>query len=281
MGNVVKQIKMSDSNKTKWSWVVLAMFMLLIFPIILNWLILRPAIVEVVGDGTDWLGFWAAYIGAIASFAMVVLTWWTLKQSKIQNDALIAQNEEILRNNREQLDELKRQWDELNRPNICVNVVVYSTAFYIQISNVGNTDAHNVCLSFNDEFISNIKPDIQPFFKKEHDSPFFVERGNKRYLFIGWCKEINDAWREKDFSIIVKGTYNDIYSINRTIPITEFVDKGFFVVHSETDRLLEHIKKGTVVQNDQYYPIQKSLDIIAKNIVSLDKSRKESDEDKN
>lgn len=272
---------MGKKRNNKIALIAITIIFFMLFPIALNWLILRPAVVDVVGEGADWLGFWAAYIGAIASFAMVVLTWWTLKQSKVQNDALIAQNEEILRNNKEQLDELKRQWAELNRPNICVNVVVYSTAFYIQISNVGNTDAHNVCLTFNDEFISNIKLDIQPYFRKVNGSPFFVERGNKRYLFIGWCKEINDAWRKKDFSIIVKGTYNDIYSINRTIPITEFVDKGFFVVHSETDRLLEHIKKGTVVQNDQYYPIQKSLDIIAKNIVSLNMSCKESEEDKN
>ena len=269
------------TNRKIYRLIIVVLIILLLFPIVLNWIILRASLFPIVGEGKDWLGFWAAYIGAIASFAMVALTWWTLKQSKIQNDALIAQNEEILRNNKEQLDELRRQWNELNRPNICVNVVVYSTAFYIQISNVGNADAHKVCLSFNDEFISNIKPNIQPYFKKVNDSPFFVERGNKRHLFIGWCQEINDAWREKNFSIIVKGTYNDIYSVNRTIPITEFVDKGFFVVHSETDRLLEHIKKGTVVQNDQYYPIQKSLDIIAKNIVSLNKSRKESEEEKN
>ena len=146
---------MSEKRNNKIAFIVITIISFMLFPVALNWLILRPAVVEVVGDGADWLGFWAAYIGAIASFAMVVLTWWTLKQSKVQNDALIAQNEEILRNNKEQLDELKRQWAELNRPNICVNVVVYSTAFYIQISNVGNSDAHNVCLSFNDEFISN------------------------------------------------------------------------------------------------------------------------------
>ena len=69
----------------------------------------------------------------------------------------------------------------------------------------------------------------------------------------------------------MQGKYNDRYEVDVTIPISDFVGKGFFVVLSETDRLLEHIKKGTVVQNDQYYPIQKSLDIIAKRIVEIER----------
>ena len=36
------------------------------------------------------------------------------------------------------------------------------------------------------------------------------------------------------------------------------------VVNDELTNNIEDIRKGTVVNNDQFYPIQKSLDIIAK-----------------
>lgn len=195
---------------------------------------------------------WSA-IAAIVSFCMIILTFISLLQS------------------RKQLKEMKRQWDENNRPNICINVIVYNKAYFLQIANIGNVDATNVRLKFNEEFISNIKSQIQSYYNAINDSSFFVESGNKRYMYIGWCEEINESWKKKDFSIVVQGKYNDRYEVDVTIPISDFVGKGFFVVLSETDRLLEHIKKGTVVQNDQYYPIQKSLDIIAKRIVEIER----------
>lgn len=195
---------------------------------------------------------WSA-IAAIVSFCMIILTFISLLQS------------------RKQLKEMKRQWDENNRPNICINVIVYNKAYFLQIANIGNVDATNVRLKFNEEFISNIKSQIQSYYNAINDSSFFVESGNKRYMYIGWCEEINESWKKKDFSIVVRGKYNDRYEVDVTIPISDFVGKGFFVVLSETDRLLEHIKKGTVVQNDQYYPIQKSLDIIAKRIVEIER----------
>ena len=38
------------------------------------------------------------------------------------------------------------------------------------------------------------------------------------------------------------------------------------MVKDELTLAVERIKKGMIVQNDQYYPIQKSLDIIAKSM---------------
>lgn len=71
---------------------------IVLIPILLNWLIQWQSFFEFVGEDTDWLGFWVTYISAIASFAMVFITWRTLQQNK------------------EQLNELKRQWNEQNKP---------------------------------------------------------------------------------------------------------------------------------------------------------------------
>ena len=47
---------------------------------------------------------------------------------------------------------------------------------------------------------------------------------------------------------------------------------SLMLVQSDEARVLEHIKKGFVVQNSSYMPIQKSLDQIAKTIVKVDKT---------
>ena len=105
---------------------------------------------------------WSA-IAAIVSFCMIILTFISLLQS------------------RKQLKEMKRQWDENNRPNICINVIVYNKAYFLQIANIGNVDATNVRLKFNEEFISNIKSQIQPYYNAINDSSFFVESGSSKF----------------------------------------------------------------------------------------------------
>lgn len=46
-------------------WLVLAIILIIVIPIVLNSLILCPRLFEIVGDGTDWLAFFGSYIGAI------------------------------------------------------------------------------------------------------------------------------------------------------------------------------------------------------------------------
>lgn len=46
---------------------------IIILPIIINWLILKPSIFEYVGTGVDWLLFWGGYVGAIISAGVAFL----------------------------------------------------------------------------------------------------------------------------------------------------------------------------------------------------------------
>lgn len=57
-----------------------------LFPILLNLLVAIPAPswMCVVGDASDWLLFWATYITALASFAMVIAAYETLLESRKQ-----------------------------------------------------------------------------------------------------------------------------------------------------------------------------------------------------
>jgi hypothetical protein len=58
--------------------------LLLIIPIILNFVLQIPSHFPIIGDSQTWLSFWASYIGAIASFAMIAVTFLTLKQNQAQ-----------------------------------------------------------------------------------------------------------------------------------------------------------------------------------------------------
>lgn len=58
----------------------------LFFPLLLNLLLAipTPTCLPVIGDAPDWLLFWATYITALASFAMVIAAYETLIESRKQ-----------------------------------------------------------------------------------------------------------------------------------------------------------------------------------------------------
>lgn len=54
-----------------------------------------------------------------------------------------------------------------------------------------------------------------------------------------------------------------------------FLDKTFMVVQGDLETTMSYMKKGLIVQNDQYMPVQKSLDMIAKSIKKVEGSLEE------
>jgi len=130
-------------------WWVL--FILVTIPIAINFILVIPAPVPnklVVGTMSDWLGFWAVYLGVLATLVMVFITYKTIKQ----NDKLIAQNNE-------QLNEIKRQWKELNRPRLSCSLSIGREYVMVDIRNTSPTPAHNVRITL----INNTKKDIPHF----------------------------------------------------------------------------------------------------------------------
>ena len=82
---------------------------MLYLPIIINLCYHWETEYIVLQKPTSWATFWATYLAAIASFAKVFVTWWTMKRSKEQNNKILAQNEKLILQNKEQLDEMKKQ----------------------------------------------------------------------------------------------------------------------------------------------------------------------------
>ena len=91
-------------------WGLIITALIVGIPCLINYLILQPQQFNIVGDGTTWLSFWVTYIGAIASFAMVLITWWTLKQNK----TALKQNDDLLKQNNNQQIEIRRQYERKN-----------------------------------------------------------------------------------------------------------------------------------------------------------------------
>lgn len=228
-----------------------ALVVCLLFPFALNWLLLREAIVPVVGDGATWLSFWPVYLSAIASFGMIFFTYLSLQQNK------------------KQIEELRRQREEEERARLVFSVIVYQAAFMLKISNIGKRNVFNAIINFNEDFLNElIEKRFQEGFR-QLNKPFFVEVGTSRYLYIGHCPKVNNAWKEKQVVIKMKGSYNDNYAIDEVIDMSWFLDKTFIVVQGDLETTMNYMKKGLIVQNNEYMPVQKSLDIIAKSIKNV------------
>ena len=224
----------------------------LIFPFILNGLLQIEAFVPVVGDSATWLSFWPVYLSAIASFGMIYFTYRSLQQNK------------------KQLEEMKLQREEEERARLVFSVIVYKKAFMLKISNVGKRNVYNAVIKFNDDFLNELFEEKFQEGYKQLSRPFFVEAGTSRHLYIGWCQDINDAWKNKHVVIKMKGCYNDVHPIDEEIDMDLYLDKTFMLVQGEIATELALIKQGLV--NNSYSPIQVNLDRITKTLASVESS---------
>lgn len=227
---------------------------LLLFPFILNWTLQKESIVPIVGDKTAWLSFWPVYLSAVASFGMIYLTYKSLQQ------------------NRKQLEELREQRKEDERARLVFSVIVYQQAFMLKISNIGKNNVYEAVIHFNEDFLSELREEKFRVAYRQLSSPFFVEAGTSRHLFIGFCEEINTLWKDKKVIIQMTGSYNGTYDIKETIDMSLFLDKSFMLVQSDLATIISYIKKGLVVPSNSYMPVQKSLDSIAKSLNKMESS---------
>lgn len=234
-------------------WIIVAIIVFaLVFPFFLNWVLQFNAFVPVVGDSVIWLTFWPVYLSAIASFGMIYFTYLSLKQNK------------------KQLEEIKHQRDEDERARLTFCVIVYKKAFMLKISNIGKRNVYNAVIRFNDDFINELFEERFQEGYKQLSKPFFVEAGTSRHLFIGWCQDVKDAWKDKHVVIKMNGHYNDVYTIDEEIDMNLYLDKTFILVQGEIATELALIKKGLV--NNSYSPMQVNLDRISKTLDRIESS---------
>ena len=214
-------------------YLILIALAVVLLPFGLNWAILcdMPSWLipdkGVIGEGEApkiWLGFSATYIGAIASFAMVFITWWTLKQ------------------NREQLDELKR-------PQLFFGLKKVYGRYSLVIDNRGKGTAYNITFKFDETSLSAIKiselrekircigtipfsliPNQQISIEFYYNSDLFMWNDYKiniegRNILDTEIKENYEATKNVDFQIT--GIYNEKYKIEQKIRLEHLSYDGF------------------------------------------------------
>ena len=108
----------------------------LVFPFLLNWLVMVKTSFPVAGSPDTWIAFWPSYLSAIASFGMIALTILTLYY-----------NNKTLSNNIEQLKELKRQWEEEHKPNLVVSYNMIDNVAYLRLVNTSKAEIRNLTIS--------------------------------------------------------------------------------------------------------------------------------------
>lgn len=80
------------SIKTILFRLLIVTIIILIIPLIINKVILLPAMFDVVGEGTDWLSFWGAYLGSIISAAVAFIILYIQKR---ENDKQNETNRQL------------------------------------------------------------------------------------------------------------------------------------------------------------------------------------------
>lgn len=136
-------------------WIILG-GLFLSFPLWAKFITKNPLIFPPEDNPLDWLIFFAQYLCAIASFAMIVVTATSLKL------------------NRDELNEMKRQWDEEHRPNVSVSYSQIGYVASLRLVNTSNVEIRNLTISaafyyneekndfFNLGALENFFIDIEP-----------------------------------------------------------------------------------------------------------------------
>lgn len=235
-------------------WVVIFIAAIVLIPILLNWVIQWQSFFEFVGKDTDWLMFWVTYISAIASFAMVFITWQTLKQSQVQ------------------LKELQYQFNETNRARLIFYITIQDAIIVLRIENIGNRIADNINIKFNQDFIDKLPfGSIRETFLELQNSPFCISHHTCKNCFISAVAKDNQIHVFKDgqlsstemalltkelqnVRIRITGNYCNQYDIDEDISINDFVRK-FVYFDDGLNKISKNLKEinkliGKVTKTD-------------------------------
>ena len=176
-----------------------------------------------------------------------------------------------LKQNQAQLNEIKRQWEEEHRPHLVCRIIVNKKAFILQISNPSQFDASNVITSFGDDLINNLDDKFRNMYTNTSQNPVYISSGKSWNCLIGWCEDINQKWKDKDFNIITEVSYNDKYRLNSIIPIKTFVNRINILVQSPLEDAAQDLVAGLVKPHSvsPHKTVQVSLEEISKTLSKI------------
>ena len=218
---------------------------------------------------------WVADLGwLVAIVAMYLLSLYLVIGESINITpvfAMIGVAFLTLKQNQAQLNEIKRQWEEEHRPHLVCRIIVNKKAFILQISNPSQFDASNVIISFGDDLINNLDDKFRNMYTNTSQNPVYISSGKSWNCLIGWCEDINQKWKDKDFNIITEVSYNDKYRLNSIIPIKTFVNRINILVQSPLEDAAQDLVAGLVKPHSvsPHKTVQVSLEEISKTLSKI------------
>ena len=203
----------------------------------------------------NWSVFWTA-LTAVGTIAMAVVTYFTLKDNKIQ------------------LDEMKRQWEEENKPKLDIKLV-HSALFEldstsIQIFNYGKSAANNIRLSFDNSYLSNIPTkSLQDYLINLQTKSYTILPSS--YVVIPYC-EFKDNNRDPGYIL-----YNQKITLDEKYNLVDYLKKNnnVMVFYEDKNREPERVaisysdisQRVTSIQ-DELSNIQLQLGILRTSLMS-------------
>lgn len=194
----------------KYGWILIIVILLLFLPAFINWCYTKPAWDEILENPKKWTVFWGTYLSAIASFAMVFITWKTLKQ------------------NREQLNEIKKQWNEQNQPSFKFNIVVIGSGqVCLNVSNVGIHSIYNAKIKFGQHALSVIQKegiDLSNLKNEILDNELTLGIQSNRVYPLFFLRETG-YFDYLDITVIYEDGRESIHIVDLLLPISEYQEK--------------------------------------------------------
>lgn len=136
----------------KYWWAVL---IILVLPIVINFLLMIPAFSPIVGEDTDWLAFWGGYLGAIISAAVAFIILYIqrkdnerqIKDAQKDNDTQNKANRNL------QINILKYQQEQVRLNNF---IAVSSKL----IASINPMDVKTLCKQLRQDNVPQIEHDL-------------------------------------------------------------------------------------------------------------------------
>lgn len=148
--------------------IIVSLILIIVLPIGINKILLKPAPYEVVGNSETWLAFWSTYLGTIiGSFITLIVLFMTLKQNEANNKESKELQINIYKKGLEErrIQELAQTFKEslhfINYPQIQSN--------HILIQNQDYVDANTFFSSESSKCIDNISSYKLDFINTDKD----------------------------------------------------------------------------------------------------------------
>ena len=233
--------------------------LILVIPIIINWLILRERHFDIAGSGTDWLQFWPVYLSAIGTIAMTIVTYCTLRENQKQIKSMIASEGAQL------VFSLHRDYEYV----------------LLKVTNVGRSVARNIQLSipYRLDIIERnagipFREGLIKHFNKLNPIPLLLPNQSD-YIPLYMYRALGESIREKDGRTVEM--FGDSYFPESITEISEYFKNETFTVTGHFTNYLDQRQALSQAVDNTYIvslaeenkTIERSLRELNKNLVGI------------